>query len=440
MTRNVDPHKRRGGHTNTVEVDLQRQQQSRDGSAASSATSRAVTTRSVSWTSRRRTDESADLSSVITDEAAKGTEETPSEVSALEPLFCAEVVESIYQANSDVFIVKEKGLNDLKVAIKRQVTCSANNADTAHRELSILLQLGTLTKANKCGNFVELSRWFKVTTPLYYQDIRNPPALNGTEFLVIVLKFADTSLRSLVQERRLSLYEFKCYFFQILYALAIARRDLEFNHNDLHSGNILLQAVSGKTHLAYHDAGTVWFTNNTLVTLIDFGLSRIQLPSGEVVGNPKGLFHGSFSPTLDNESLLNVMKACAPRWDSSKVQTPPEGKENIPTSETINPSAVANEDPIKHQQHLLFHLKKLIRDGTNLFKVLRHEFFRELTQDTPTDTSSVVWFSSDGDITSLQRQFANKGPLPVEHKRRRVLGPLSSNQTTSSAATTHVVL
>ena len=69
---------------------------------------------------------------------------------------------------------------------------------------------------------------------------------------------------------------------QVTLALAVAESCLEFEHRDLHWGNLLIQTVPESTSQVYRLRGHDWNVRSTgiKVCLIDFTLSRLIGPHG----------------------------------------------------------------------------------------------------------------------------------------------------------------
>lgn len=102
----------------------------------------------------------------------------------------------------------------------------------------------------------------------------------------------------------MKLIQFKRILFQALYALYVAQKEYKFVHNDLHAKNVLLQDENPeKPFLAFQDFDRIWYTSGDVVKITDFGLSRLQLETREVVHNPRNSFGEMFSSSRDLEKL-----------------------------------------------------------------------------------------------------------------------------------------
>ncbi|XP_076055963.1 haspin isoform X2 [Oratosquilla oratoria] len=75
-------------------------------------------------------------------------------------------------------------------------------------------------------------------------------------------------------------------FLQIAYSLAVSEQELEFEHRDLHWGNVLV-AVSSAKVMEFRIAGKTYKlkTQGVKATVIDFTLSRLQAPDCVVFNN-----------------------------------------------------------------------------------------------------------------------------------------------------------
>lgn len=114
------------------------------------------------------------------------------------------------------------GPNPIAFAIKKQLIKSPHNLeDRAYREVFILQQLNKLQNKKNYypleSNYVGFVNWFK--------------GKEDDQYMHYVLECADFTLFEL---KSMSLYEYKCILFQVLFALYVAQKEFEFMHNDLH--------------------------------------------------------------------------------------------------------------------------------------------------------------------------------------------------------------
>jgi multisubunit Na+/H+ antiporter MnhF subunit len=95
-------------------------------------------------------------------------------------------------------------------------------------------------------------------------------------FLVkhVVLEHADMSL---MDYRTLTLYEYKCILFQILFALFVAQTEYKFVHNDLHlKVCVFLIITSSQSHNTFKMLILIIFSIVCLVFRISFSKFLLQ--------------------------------------------------------------------------------------------------------------------------------------------------------------------
>ena len=64
---------------------------------------------------------------------------------------------------------------------------------------------------------------------------------------------------------------------QVVFALAVAEQELEFEHRDLHIGNVLVKNCEDETITFLLDGGIFSFpTEGIVATVIDFTISRLK--------------------------------------------------------------------------------------------------------------------------------------------------------------------
>eukprot|EP01105_Mastigella_eilhardi_P007760 TRINITY_DN1941_c0_g1_i1.p1 TRINITY_DN1941_c0_g1~~TRINITY_DN1941_c0_g1_i1.p1 ORF type:complete len:487 (-),score=150.18 TRINITY_DN1941_c0_g1_i1:540-2000(-) len=192
-----------------------------------------------------------------------------------------------------------------RYALKRQAIRSPHNPnDTSYREWRIFQRLAGLAHAGKCFNFVLMLNWFKEKRERQFMDF--------------VLELAD---RSLADIDSLTFDEYRCVVFQIVWALGVAQKEMEFVHWDFHLKNILVtdepallcQYTDAQHHLT-------WYTTGPIVKITDFGLSRIRMEDGEVVYNKRQPFSELFKVDEDIESLLTDLSKLQIAWTDDEEQ------------------------------------------------------------------------------------------------------------------------
>jgi serine/threonine protein kinase len=245
-----------------------------------------------------------------------------------------------------------------KYAIKNQfIKSPANIADRAYRELKILEELNTLKEKeyypNKDSNFISVLDWWKAK-----DDDTEEPIMH------YVLECADITLADVKQ---LSLYDFKCILFQILFALHIAQKEYEFVHNDLHAKNILLMNREKSEYLKICDGDNTWFTSGYVVKITDFGLSRIKLPDSRIIYNKNKPESHIFSQCTDIDSVFSI-------FDNIQIL-----EDSWWCSEEISRN-LKKEKIIQRKKKELQQIRKMVRDFSEVRLLLIQPFFDELKE------------------------------------------------------------
>ncbi|KAL8754005.1 MAG: hypothetical protein Q9184_005253 [Pyrenodesmia sp. 2 TL-2023] len=104
----------------------------------------------------------------------------------------------------------------------------------------------------------------------------------------------------LVEHGQLTVTQVRDIFWQVASALALAEKEFEFEHRDLHLGNICLSAPDGKVQ----EQSSELYTNepSIVVTIIDYTLSRASIPSAK-------------NPTYNNLAKDHTLfQATGTRW------------------------------------------------------------------------------------------------------------------------------
>jgi len=201
--------------------------------------------------------------------------------------------------------------------------------------------------------------WFKIRQPLRPES--EDFELNQDQFMHYVMEAAFTTFYNL--RRSITLGEYKSIVFQILYALYIAQNRLEFNHNDMHMKNILLNHLEEGKYIEIKDENYSWFIRHYSVKICDFGLSRIKLPNGEVIFNPSNQFKEGFRPEEDIHKL------------ASELQTVKINNWN------------EIEDSDSEKALLRDFKRRMMRENPNLKSLLHHKFFGDLQIVPPSNHS-----------------------------------------------------
>ncbi|KYR02348.1 putative protein kinase [Tieghemostelium lacteum] len=326
--------------------------------------------------------------------------------------------------NGHVFFISNN--QNCHYAVKRQyISSPKNKSDQSYREQIILDKLRQMSLENKSCNFIEMVKWYKAapastsrgdTETTHTKDGHHQ--LKNNQYMHFILEYAKfKSLSDYKQDYGFSLSRLKSLLFQVIYAISIAQKELEFNHNDLHAGNILLQAFpTDKKYIVYQDwfykdedsqekIYKHWVVSDFIVKISDFGLSRIRMPdSNNIIYNHKNPNSKNFNPSVDLASFVKSLS-------SLKIND-------------IN-------DPVNAKdKKLLSNLKKKLQ-MTFAYTMLNHPFFSSLT-NAPVDLTpqNSIRISSDGIIP---KEFP-KPSVPVS-----VEVPLKSDKTQSTTTTTPVI-
>lgn len=178
---------------------------------------------------------------------------------------------------------------------------------------------------------------------------------------IYVMEKADETLRDFVSrmtknESGVTPNFIRSCLFQLFYVLHMAQTTCEFQHNDLHFKNVLLKKLKNTSNTcAFHLNGKTFVsTEEYLVKLADFGLSRVKLPNGSIVYNER--IGDMFSDTVDIQSVHTQLKSVKVKWD-----------------------VVENKDERTAQQSLFSKLKREMSKGlSGPGQLLKHEFFNPM--------------------------------------------------------------
>ncbi|XP_076104663.1 uncharacterized protein LOC143073192 [Mytilus galloprovincialis] len=119
-----------------------------------------------------------------------------------------------------------------------------------------------------------LKQWDTFHTEKESQNDR--PDMFTDQQLFIVFEFADGG-KDVESATFHNIFEAKSVLVQVAFSLAVAEESLQFEHRDLHWGNVLVQKTK-KTHLKYKLMGQLYKLecHNIHVSIIDFTLSRLH--------------------------------------------------------------------------------------------------------------------------------------------------------------------
>lgn len=184
----------------------------------------------------------------------------------------------------------------------------------------------------------------------------------------LIMNQAGEPLQSLIGKgKTISLYIFKQILFQVLFSLAKAQEACEFMHNDLHLKNILIdnQKENSLTpkYYSYEDSNGTWFVDSTIIiTIVDFGLSRITLDDDTVIHNN---VHQHFLPSSDIERLGS-------EFSKFKISS---------WSPYLNDIASSSEE--KEQRGLKRKLMSKMKKGHSASKLIQDAFFDSMKSIPP---------------------------------------------------------
>ena len=94
-------------------------------------------------------------------------------------------------------------------------------------------------------------------------------------------------------------------FFQVFYALVSLQKIFKFNHYDLHFGNLFYKKVESET-IKYTVGENTYLVPNHgfLVKIADFGFSRVEYPSGNIISDNKD--DDSFNRTKKYNPMFEI--------------------------------------------------------------------------------------------------------------------------------------
>ncbi|KAL3123332.1 hypothetical protein niasHT_006030 [Heterodera trifolii] len=149
----------------------------------------------------------------------------------------------------------------------------------------------------------------------------------GLHFVIIGLSYGGKNLEAYTIRNGLECYSI---FHQLALSLAIAESVLEFEHRDLHAGNILVEQCPADEKIRYQYRGEQIdvVSNGVRASIIDFSISRLKT-KGVVVfadlSNETDLFEGKGISRKDGDYQFDVYRmmkaAVSENWDKFWPQT-----------------------------------------------------------------------------------------------------------------------
>jgi len=179
-----------------------------------------------------------------------------------------------------------------------------NTTDLLH-ETIVGIQLNVLRKF--VPNFAYVFGGFKCTPPI----LNNPEHLIGSQdrtpvswcdisnnFVVDYILYENIAPATSFEDfcKNCTFTQFLNEYLQIIFAELVAQDTIDFQHGDAHAQNILLRQLSSPVSIPYvNEKGVVeYLFTDKIATFIDYGMSHIQLPTGEHLGITGGIPAGVF--------------------------------------------------------------------------------------------------------------------------------------------------
>ncbi|KAI1766052.1 hypothetical protein GGR53DRAFT_487939 [Hypoxylon sp. FL1150] len=225
--------------------------------------------------------------------------------------------------------------------------------------------------------------------------------LDDTKFLVVELGDAGTALEDFHLESADQLWDI---FFHVAVALARAEALIEFEHRDLHEGNLCIRKAGDPIPLEDREGSSRFGFSGLEITILDYGLSRAHADY-EVEGSQPiaydlerdlGIFTSEHAPQCE---VYRRMRSFFLRGD--RICIPPENHKK-PYEEGIDgPIAWARHEPYTNVLWLAYIYEwmvtnfKGLKKEVNSFKRLTKELWMYLNPDADDNVPS---FGSASDV------------------------------------------
>ncbi|KAI1643838.1 uncharacterized protein F4817DRAFT_348456 [Daldinia loculata] len=225
--------------------------------------------------------------------------------------------------------------------------------------------------------------------------------LPGTKFLVVELGDAGTALEDFELESADQLWDI---FFHVTIALARAEAHIEFEHRDLHEGNLCIRRIIEPVPTADRGRSSCFGFSGLDVTILDYGLSRAHadyenedsLPIAYDLERDLSIFTSEHAPQCE---VYRRMRSFMLRGD--RVCLPPKGHKT-PYEEGIDgPICWAQHEPYTNVLWLAYIYQWMVKHfkgpkkEVNAFKRATKEFWTYLDPDA---ADGVPGFGSASDI------------------------------------------
>ncbi|KAI0834452.1 hypothetical protein F5Y06DRAFT_278678 [Hypoxylon sp. FL0890] len=258
--------------------------------------------------------------------------------------------------------------------------------------------------------------------------------LDDTRFLVVELGDAGTALEDFDLQSVDQLWDI---FFHVAIALARAETHIEFEHRDLHEGNLCIRKTGQAIPMEDRDRSSRFGFSGLEVTILDYGLSRAHADH-EVEGSQPiaydlerdlSIFTSEHAPQCE---VYRRMRSFMLRGD--RVCLPPESHRNAYEEGIDGPITWSQHEPYTNVLWLAYiyewmvnHFKGLKKD-LNAFKRLTKELWMYLDPDAD---DSVPSFSSASDVVrfALESGWIEEDQLMEvrEDIERSILSILTTN-------------
>ncbi|KAI0014116.1 hypothetical protein F4779DRAFT_207210 [Xylariaceae sp. FL0662B] len=225
--------------------------------------------------------------------------------------------------------------------------------------------------------------------------------LDGTRFLVVELGDAGTALEDFELVSADQLWDI---FFHLAIALARAEVQVEFEHRDLHEGNLCIRKTGEPIPIEDRDRSSRFGFSGLEITILDYGLSRARAnpesedsePVAYDLERDLSIFTSEHAPQCE---VYRRMRSFLLRGD--RVCLPPKSHKKAYEVGIDGPISWAQHEPYTNVLWLAYIYQWMVnnfkgpRKEVNAFKRLTKEFWSYLD---PSADESVPSFESASDI------------------------------------------
>ena len=168
--------------------------------------------------------------------------------------------------------------NPESVAMKQQfIKRPKEQNEPSYIECHIFKQLNKLMEKRYSNNFIYLYEWYKS----YVDDIetlieQKKKRIKSDQQINFIMEIGQTTFFNWKKANKpMNIYELKEIMFQVIWALMIAQKELQFMHNDLHAKNIMINTSETKHYYYNNSDKRIWCCPSFVVKLCDFGSAQI---------------------------------------------------------------------------------------------------------------------------------------------------------------------